>query len=94
MLEDENGKKDQLPPPQEEEKGALQAEIQTEDEAATLQDGAVWTGYGHYCMVTGRCSKAEIAREFYARNALVQNPKMVQHHLSIYQKCHDAHQCR
>ncbi len=98
MSESENGKKDPSPLPQEGEKGVLQAEARAEDEATTQQGEAVsatiWMGYGCFSMVCDRHSKAKIAEEFYARNALVQNPKMAQHNLSIYQECHDAHQYR
>ncbi len=98
MSESEDGKKDPSLPPQEGEKGVLQAEARAENEAMVQQDEvsseAVWTGYGHYSMVCGRRSKAEIAKEFYARNALVQNPLMAQHNLNVYQGYHNAHQYR
>ncbi len=98
MLGSEDGKKDQPPPPQEGEKGVLQAKAWAEDKVTTQQGEAspevVWTGYGHYSMVYGQCTKAKIAEEFYARNVLVQNPKLVQHNLDLYQKCHIAHQRR
>ncbi len=53
-----------------------------------------WMGYGRFSTVMGRHSKAEFAKEFYARNALVQSFNLVQHNLNAYQKCHVAHQRR
>ncbi len=57
MSGNDNGKKDQLPPPQEGEKGVSQAEAQAENEAMVQQDEvlpeAVWTGYGRYSTVHG-----------------------------------------
>ncbi len=98
MLENDDGKKDQPPPPQEEEKGAMQARAQAESEVVTQQSDAtpipLWSGYGRFSTVMGRCSKAEFAEEFYARNTLMQDYKLAQYNLDAYQKCHIAHQCR
>ncbi len=98
MSGSEDGKKDQPPPPQEREKGVMQAEAQAEDEVATQHGDMLpipaWTGYGHFSTVCDRRSKARIAKEFYAKNALVQNYKLAQHNLHAYQKCHVAHQRR
>ncbi len=70
MLGSEGGEKNQLPPPQEEEKEVMQAKTQTEKETMVLQGYAMpippWMGYGHFSTVYGRCTKAEFAEEFYA----------------------------
>ncbi len=95
MSEIENGKKDQLPPPEEE--GAMQASVQdtegvpNEEKVTSVPP---WAGYGHFKTICDQPSKAEIAKEFQARNALVREHAQAQRNLDLYQKCHAAHQYR
>ncbi|MCP4676427.1 MAG: hypothetical protein GY854_13125, partial [Deltaproteobacteria bacterium] len=91
-------KKDQPLPPKEKKEEAMQAKAQTGGETVNPQNEAMdippWTGYGRFSMVMGRCTKAEFAEEFYARNALELSFKLAKHNLNACQKCHAAHQYR
>ncbi len=98
MSGSEDGEKNQPPPPQKKEEGVMQAKAQAEEEVATRRGDAAlvlpWMGYGRFSTVCGRCTKAEFAEEFYARNALEPNYQLAKHNLNVYQKYHVAHQCR
>ncbi len=90
-------KRDQPPPPQKEKKGVSQAEIWADNRAmgqwGMASAASVRATYS-LKMVCGRRSKAEIAAEFWARNALEQNDTLARHNRLIYQKFHDDHNLR
>ncbi len=100
MLGSRRGKKkdkDQPSLQQKEKKRVLQAEVRAEDKATGQQGKAsaasVRVSYG-FSMVSGQHSKAEIAEEFHARNALEWNNMKAWYNQSIYQKYHDNHVLR
>ncbi len=90
-------KKDERLPLPKEKKKASPAEVQA-DNKATGQRGkasvaATRVSYG-YSTVCSWHTKAEIADEFHARNALEWDDMKARHNQSVYQKYHDTHMLR
>ncbi len=97
MLGSGKGKKkdkDQLPPQQKERKRVSPAETRADNKAMGEQGMAaaasIRATYGMKT-VSGRRSKAEIAAEFRARNALEKNDKQAQYNQEIYARYRDDH---